>query len=126
MLVMPFKQLMPINLPDLLGILDVSAFFADQLKLMRNHGLKNRDECVMFSYNSRLDTLQAIVAAHLLEKLNFITESRIHNANYFDSELSMISEIYIPFREQYVKQVYHLYCIQCDQRDALQAFLIKN
>ncbi|EKD55039.1 MAG: hypothetical protein ACD_60C00028G0036 [uncultured bacterium] len=103
-----------------------SDFFADQLKLMRNHGLKNRDECVMFSYNSRLDTLQAIVAAHLLEKLNFITESRIHNANYFDSELSMISEIDIPFREQYVKQVYHLYCIQCDQRDALQAFLIKN
>lgn len=99
---------------------------ADKLKLMRNHGLKNRDECVMFSYNSRLDTLQAVVATHLLKKLDHITESRIKHANYLDKQLSCVTGIRVPFREDFIKQVYHLYCIQCDNRDELQTFLIKN
>lgn len=99
---------------------------ADQLKLMRNHGLKNRDECILFSYNSRLDTLQAIVASHLLQKLNHITASRIKHANYYDQHLSGVPGVTIAKREADVKSVYHLYCIQCDDRDALQTFLIKK
>lgn len=99
---------------------------ADKLRLMRNHGLKSRDECVMFSFNSRLDTLQAVVASHLLEKLDFITESRIKHAGYYDKYLSKITEIWVPNREAYIKQVYHLYCIQCESRDELQAFLIQK
>jgi len=99
---------------------------ASQLKLMRNHGLKNRDECVQFSYNSRLDTLQAVVALHLFEKLDFITDSRINNANYLDKNLTGIHGITIAERENYIKQVYHLYCIQCESRDELQNYLIKK
>lgn len=99
---------------------------ANKLKLMRNHGLVGRDECAMFSYNSRLDTLQAVVASHLLQKLDHITDSRIRNANYLDEQLANVSGIKIAKRESFVKQVYHLYCIQCEDRDALQAFLIKN
>src|SRR3990167_35753 len=100
---------------------------ADQLRLMRNHGLKGRDECVQFSYNSRLDTIQAVVADHILTtKLNNITESRIRNANYLDDALRSISQIIIPKRENDIKQVYHLYSIRCEQRDALKNYLIKN
>jgi len=29
----------------------------------QTHGLMNRDECAVFAYNSRLDTVQAEVAA---------------------------------------------------------------
>ncbi|MCX7121809.1 MAG: DegT/DnrJ/EryC1/StrS family aminotransferase, partial [Gammaproteobacteria bacterium] len=86
-----------------------------------------RDECVKFSYNSRLDTIQAVVADHVLStKLNHITESRIRNANYLDSSLKSISEIIIPNRESDIKQVYHLYSIRCEQRDSLKNYLIKN
>jgi len=99
---------------------------ADRLRLMRNHGLKGRDECVMFAYNSRLDTLQAVVAAHLLTKLDGITAGRIKHANYFDKHLAGIKGVRIPKREEYIKQVYHLYCIQCDNRDELQQYLIKS
>lgn len=99
---------------------------ANHLRLMRNHGLKGRDECVLFSYNSRLDTIQAVVADHLLSKLDHITASRIHNANYLDSGLSSISEITIPKRESTIKQVYHLYSIRCKNRDALKQYLIEN
>ena len=99
---------------------------ANQLRLMRNHGLKGRDECIMFSYNSRLDTLQAVVADHLLQKLPHITQSRINNANYLDRGLQLVSEITIPPRENNIKQVYHLYSICCENRDALKNYLISS
>ena len=34
----------------------------EKLKLMRNHGLISRDNCKIYGYNSRLDTIQAAVA----------------------------------------------------------------
>lgn len=99
---------------------------ANQLRLIRNHGLKGRDECAQFSYNSRLDTIQAVVADHLLSKLSHITESRIRNANYLDRAFLDISEITLPKREQNIKQVYHLYSILCENRDALKKYLLEN
>lgn len=99
---------------------------ADKLRLMRNHGLVGRDECRMFAYNSRLDTIQAVVAAHLLDKLDHITERRIRNAQYFDTQLRQITQITVPVREPFVKQVYHLYSIRCQNRDALKTYLIQH
>ncbi len=99
---------------------------ANKLNLMRNHGLKGRDECVLFSYNSRLDTIQAVVADHLLSKLDHITESRIRHANYLDQGLKSIPEIKIPHRENNIKQVYHLYSILAENRDELKNYLIEN
>lgn len=99
---------------------------AEKLSLLRNHGLKNRNECVGFGYNSRLDTIQAVVGLHLIEKLSHITDSRIRHAHYLDDALSKIKSITVPKRDQHIKQVYHLYSICCENRDALQAHLIQN
>lgn len=95
----------------------------ERMVLLRNHGLVGRDECAMFAYNSRLDTLQAVVANHLLNKLPEITESRIEHATYFDEQLSVIEEITIPPRPDGVRQVYHLYVVRAQRRDELQQFL---
>jgi dTDP-4-amino-4,6-dideoxygalactose transaminase len=95
----------------------------ERMVLLRNHGLVGRDECAMFAYNSRLDTLQAVVANHLLNKLPEITESRIEHATYFDKQLSAIEEITIPPRPDGVRQVYHLYVVRAQRRDELQQFL---
>jgi dTDP-4-amino-4,6-dideoxygalactose transaminase len=92
--------------------------------LLRNHGLLNRDECGAFGYNSRLDTIQAVVARHLLPKLDSITERRIENAAHFDEQLRAIPQIRVPTRESSVKQVYHLYIVRCERRDELQQFLV--
>ncbi len=99
---------------------------AGKLRLLRNHGLINRDQCAVFAYNSRLDTLQAVVARHLLTKLDCITQSRIAHAKYFDERLGQIPQIKIPAREAAIKQVYHLYIMRCDQRDALQKYLVAH
>ncbi len=97
----------------------------DQLVLLRNHGLINRDEHLIYGYNSRLDALQAIVANHLLKKIDHITESRIKKATYFDEMLKHIPEIQIPLRDPESKNVYHIYVIRAQDRDDLQKFLIE-
>lgn len=99
---------------------------ARKLSLMRNHGLVNRDTCEMFAYNSRLDTLQAIVAKHLLKKIDHITDSRIGNAAYFDRELMDIEGITMPPRDADAKQVFHIYVLRCERRDELVTYLIDH
>lgn len=95
-----------------------------KLVLLRNHGLLNRDECAVFAYNSRLDSLQAIVASHLLEKLDHITERRIANALRLDELLGDLAQVRLPVRPEGVLQVHHLYCLRVQRRDELQQFLI--
>jgi len=99
----------------------------EQVKLLRNHGLKNRDECALFGYNSRLDTLQAIVAIRLMDDLDMITNTRIRNAGIYDDALADMSEhITIPPRKKNVKQVFHTYVIQAKDRDGLYRHLLEN
>ena len=99
---------------------------ADKLRLLRNHGLINRDECAIFAFNSRLDTVQAVVASHLLQKIDHITDSRIANAAYFDRGLGAVPQVRIPPRDPRVKQGFHIYSVECERRDELQRFLIAN
>lgn len=97
----------------------------DKLVLLRNHGLINRDYCAVWAYNSRLDTLQAIVANHTMEKkLPNIGESRIRNASYLDEALSGIKQVKIPPRHPHQRHVYHLYGIQVEDRDTLLKYLV--
>ena len=96
----------------------------DKLVLLRNHGLKNRDICEVFAYNSRLDSIQAIVGKHYIKKIDHITDKRIENATFFDSHLSDIPEISIPVRNPKAKQVFHLYCLKVKNRDSLQRYLV--
>ena len=51
---------------------------ADKLYLIRNHGLKDRNNVEIFGYNSRLDSIQAAVANYKMKnKLDNITSKRI-------------------------------------------------
>jgi len=98
--------------------------FAAKIRLMRNHGLSDRDTCQMFAYNSRLDTIQAVVGHHLLQKLDWISESRIRNAAYLDAGLGGIKGVTIPPRDgDEVRHVYHIYSLLFEARDELRAHL---
>ena len=100
--------------------------FYEKLTLLRNHGLIDRNTCNIFTGNSRLDTLQAIVAKHLIKKINHITEKRIANANFFDEKLSSIPDVFIVPRYPRAKQVFHIYVIRSKKRDELRKYLIDN
>ena len=98
-----------------------------ELTLLRNHGLLNRDTCKVFGYNSRLDTIQAAIANYKLKnKLNNITSKRIKNALFLDKLLSKNKNIKTVKRYSYLKEVFHLYQINVKERDNLQKYLIKN
>lgn len=99
---------------------------SDKLRLIRNHGLSGRNSCEIFSYNSRLDTIQAVVARHMLGKIENITKKRIYNANYLDQGLSNIKNLKIPKRDKDLKEVFHLYMFECERRNELKSFLNKN
>ena len=54
--------------------------FYKKLRLLRNHGLINRDTVKICGVNSRLDTFQAIVGNWLLPRAKSISNQRIKNA----------------------------------------------
>ena len=100
---------------------------ADKLYLLRNHGLISRNKSKIFGYNSRLDTIQAVVANYKLKnKLNTITKKRIKNAHLFDKLFKINPLVKIMKRFSHLKEVFHVYHINVKKRDQLQQYLIKN
>ena len=98
-----------------------------KLRLLRNHGLVDRNICKVFGFNSRLDTIQAVVANYKMKnKLKNITIKRIKNAHLFDNLLKFNPNIDLVKRLPYLKEVFHLYHINVKNRDKLQKFLISN
>ena len=100
--------------------------FYNKLKLLRNHGLIDRDTVKINGYNSRLDTFQAVVGNWLLPKARSIANKRIQNAKYLDSKLSKIDEVEIPPRTVKSKTVFHLYIIFVKNRDKLYNYCLKK
>ncbi len=97
----------------------------DKLNLLRNHGMSSRDEYAFYAYNSRLDSLQAVVGNHLIKDVEWITETRIKNAKRLDAALSKLApKIKLPPRSSSDRHVYHLYQFYSEDRDKLVEFLI--
>ena len=99
---------------------------AERLRLLRNHGMRNRDEIAIMGYNSRLDTVQAVVGDWLIPQTHDITDKRIANAAYYDAALNGIDGIRVPPRRVNVKHVYHLYMVFAERRDALYQHCLDN
>lgn len=98
-----------------------------KVKMLHNHGLKNRDEIEFFGYNSKLDTIQASVALHVMKNLQSITHQRIRNAKLYDNELKgLYDSVILPPRWENVKQVFHTYVIRVKNREELIKYLNKH
>jgi dTDP-4-amino-4,6-dideoxygalactose transaminase len=89
--------------------------------------MKNRDEVEILGYNSRLDTLQAIVGNWLIRQTQDITNRRIANAAAYDKGLRELEgDITLPPRRADVRRVYHLYMVYARRRDELYKHLHEN
>ena len=96
---------------------------SERLQRLRNHGLANRDDCLEWGYNSRLDTIQA---ALLLEKLNHLedwTTQRRRNAVTYQQALAELAAIRLPADAGQQFAVYHTFVILADHRDQLREYL---
>ncbi|MEK7233791.1 MAG: DegT/DnrJ/EryC1/StrS family aminotransferase [Elusimicrobiota bacterium] len=100
-----------------------SAQTRDKLRLLRNHGMSSRDEYSFYAYNSRLDSLQAVVGNRLIKDFEWITQTRIDNAHKLDAALNGIKQLRFPPRPAGERHVYHLYQFLAEDRDGLLKFL---
>ena len=98
----------------------------EELKVLRNLGLKTRDECVIWSGNSRLDALQASLLSLKMDFINDWTNSRRKNATYYRSSLGTIKEVSVPDESENEYSVYHTFMIRCQDRDGLKLHLSNN
>ena len=97
-----------------------------KIRLLRNHGLVNRDLVEILGYNSRLDTFQAVVANWLLPQAEQISQKRILNARKLDDSFIKIPQIKVPERTKDMRIVYHLYIVFAESRDELLKFCLNR
>lgn len=94
----------------------------ERLLILRNHGLRSRDECEVWSINSRLDTIQA---AMLLVKMRYFDkwiEVRRAIAAYYREQLREYAAV--PEEMPHEFSVYQTFIIQAERRDELQKYLL--
>ena len=88
---------------------------------MRNHGLKNRDECEFWGWNSRLDEINAAIANLKLDYLDDWNKRYREIAKIYISELKEL--VKTPKIYDHEKPVFHRFIIEHEERDKLQSFL---
>ena len=95
----------------------------ENLKSLRNIGLRTRDDCVAWAPNSRLDTMQAAI---LLVKLDFVqewTEKRRANAQAYQRLLPELTPVQVPTDQSHQRAVYHTFVVLAERRDELKSYL---
>jgi dTDP-4-amino-4,6-dideoxygalactose transaminase len=94
-----------------------------KLRLLRNIGLASRENAVLWSTNSRLDTLQAAMMLAKLPHLDAWTEARRSNAAAYRESLGGVAGLVIPTERPDERAVYHTFVIQTEEREALRDHL---
>ncbi|MGH8222076.1 MAG: DegT/DnrJ/EryC1/StrS family aminotransferase [Woeseiaceae bacterium] len=97
-----------------------------KLRLLRNHGLKNRDEMEILGYNTRLDSAQAVVGKWIVKQTRWIVEERAKKAAYYDARFKDVRGVRIPPRNPKTKHVYLLYILFAERRDELVKYCIER
>jgi dTDP-4-amino-4,6-dideoxygalactose transaminase len=94
---------------------------AERVRKLRNHGSLKRSYHSM-GYNSRLDELQAAVLSVKLKQLDRWNDQRRAFAALFDEGLKGTS-LKLPYALPGYRHIYHLYVVETEERDNLQAYL---
>ncbi|MYM60768.1 aminotransferase class I/II-fold pyridoxal phosphate-dependent enzyme [Vibrio sp. OCN044] len=99
---------------------------ANKCRMIANHGRIKKYEHDFEGRNSRLDGIQAAILSVKLKHLNDWTNKRIEVANYYLESLKDIDGIFLPKREIWAMQVYHLFVIRTGNRESLNKHLIED
>lgn len=92
---------------------------AARLRLLRDHGSTSKYAHAIVGYNFRMEEIQAAVLNVKLPHLDdWNNQRRAHAAAY--NELLEDSGLVLPCEMDYARHVYHVYAVQCDNRDEVQ------
>jgi dTDP-4-amino-4,6-dideoxygalactose transaminase len=94
-------------------------------KDLRNHGSKKKYYHDRIGFNSRLDSIQAAILNTKLKYIDTWNNKRILNAEFYHKKI--INNKFIkPINNKDRKHVYHLYLLQCTERDKAISYLKSN
>ncbi|MDR2139210.1 MAG: DegT/DnrJ/EryC1/StrS family aminotransferase [Tannerella sp.] len=107
------------------AVITSESALAEHVRMLANHGQKEKYRHQIIGCNSRLDTLQAAILDVKLKHMDAFTAVRRNIALRYDQVLSSLDEVRIPARSTFSTHVYHQYTLQVGngRRDALQAHL---
>ena len=98
---------------------------ADCIKAIMNYGSHIKYQNFYKGINSRLDELQAAFLNVKLKYLDKETEKRKFVSERYKCEI-INEKISLPFSENRLSHVWHLFVIRCSNRDILQKYLLEN
>jgi len=96
---------------------------AERVRMLRDHGQRQKYCHEIEGYNGRLDAIQAAILHTKLKYLSEWNEKRRRIARRYDELLRPATTVIPPYESPRTKAVYHLYVIRVRNRDALQAHL---
>jgi dTDP-4-amino-4,6-dideoxygalactose transaminase len=97
----------------------------NKIILLRNHGLKNRNESLVWGTNSRLDNLQAGFGNIMLKKIKEWNKKQLDLAIHYSKNLKNFVQIPV-YDLKNSNPSFHQYIIKTKYRDRLQLYLKKN
>lgn len=95
---------------------------AKKVRLYRNHGLQDRDTCVLYGVNSRLDTLNAEVLKFRLTRLKDVVARRRRNVALYREQIRA-KQVFMPPCLPHEEHAYVMFIVQAENRDGLQKYL---
>jgi len=99
------------------AVLTGSAALAERVRLLREHGSPRKYEHSTLGFNSRLDTLQAVVLSAKLRRLAAWNSARRAAAARYDALLSDVDGVTRPVTLAGNEHVWHLYVVRVPDRD---------
>jgi dTDP-4-amino-4,6-dideoxygalactose transaminase len=98
---------------------------AERLRRLRNHGIQHRqEECAVWGWNARMDTIQAAIVLVKLDRLHAWIRRRRANASIYRERLA--SCVRIPGDRPGDRAVYNAFPVEADDRDELVSYLRAN
>lgn len=100
----------------------------EKLHMLRDQGRRGKNRYLHFiiGYNSRLDSLQAVILREKLKMLTTWNDLRIKNARLYSELLKDQSKIVTPLVPENYRHVFHIYPILLKDRDGVQKKLLEK
>jgi dTDP-4-amino-4,6-dideoxygalactose transaminase len=96
---------------------------AEQMRLIANHGSPRKYEHTVVGFNSRMDTLQAVVLTAKLGRLSDWNTARRAAAQRYHTLLSGLKDVVLPRVLDGNEHVWHLYVVRVPYRDRVLKML---
>lgn len=99
------------------AVLTNDGALADQVRKLGNWGSDRKYHHPEVGFNSRLDTVQAVVLSAKLSRLEEWNEARRRSAGFYDSVFADVEEIATPHVLEGNRHIWHVYVVRVPDRD---------